>query len=289
MLRFIPGIFLHRSIYPCSLYSHPFQLQRRYYRHLNFTVSKQNRAFHFKNMVSMVSLMGHQLRVGLSTRSQSINLRLNMPIARVKWNMRHVPSGKIGGMLFLSFAVSEPAYAETPDEKSKGSSPKCVESSLTSSHGKIVYTDYTVIGIPGDGRCLFRSVAHGACMRSGQPLPDEVLQRQLADELREKVADEFIKRRSETEWFVEGDFDTYVSHIRKPHVWGGEPELFMASHVLKMPITVYMHDEDAGGLIAIAEYGQEYGKDDPIRVLYHGFGHYDALRLYATKAPQSRL
>jgi hypothetical protein len=33
--------------------------------------------------------------------------------------------------------------------------------------------------------------------------------------------------------FVEGDFDAYVSQIRKPHVWGGEPELFMASHVLQ--------------------------------------------------------
>lgn len=33
--------------------------------------------------------------------------------------------------------------------------------------------------------------------------------------------------------FVEGNFDTYVSQIRKPHVWGGEPELFMASHVLQ--------------------------------------------------------
>lgn len=33
--------------------------------------------------------------------------------------------------------------------------------------------------------------------------------------------------------FVEGDFNTYVSQMRKPHVWGGEPELFMASHVLK--------------------------------------------------------
>jgi hypothetical protein len=69
-----------------------------------------------------------------------------------------------------------------------------------------------------------------------------------------------MKRRAETEWlfslfpnhaacsftysctyillcivfrFVEGDFDTYVSQIRKPHVWGGEPELFMASHVLQ--------------------------------------------------------
>ncbi|KAG6487834.1 hypothetical protein ZIOFF_056570 [Zingiber officinale] len=33
--------------------------------------------------------------------------------------------------------------------------------------------------------------------------------------------------------FVEGDFDTFVSQIMKPHVWGGEPELFMASHVLQ--------------------------------------------------------
>lgn len=43
------------------------------------------------------------------------------------------------------------------------------------------------IGIPGDGRCLFRSVMHGACIRSGKGLPDENLRRKLADELRTKV------------------------------------------------------------------------------------------------------
>lgn len=59
----------------------------------------------------------------------------------------------------------------------------------------------------------------------------------------------------------------------------------------RMPITVYMKDEKAGGLISIAEYGQEYGKDDPIRVLYHGFGHYDALLIHESKAsiPKSKL
>ncbi|KAB2066063.1 hypothetical protein ES319_A09G133600v1 [Gossypium barbadense] len=157
------------------------------------------------------------------------------------------------------------------------------------SHGKKVYTDYSVIGIPGDGRCMFRSVAHGACLRSGKSAPSEQVQRELADDLRAKVADEFIKRRKETEWFVEGDFDTYVSHIRKPHVWGGEPELFMSSHVLQMPITVYMYDRDAGGLIAIAEYGLEYGTENPIRVLYHGFGHYDALQMPGSKPGKSKL
>lgn len=132
-------------------------------------------------------------------------------------------------------------------------------------------------GIPGDGRCLFRSVVHGACLRTGKPSPNESLEKELADELRDKVADEFIKRRRETEWFIEDDFDTYVVKMRQPHVWGGEPELLMSSHVLKMPITVYMRDRSSGSLKIIAEYGQEYGNENPVRVLYHGYGHYDAL------------
>ncbi|KAG8641644.1 hypothetical protein MANES_12G013900v8 [Manihot esculenta] len=139
-------------------------------------------------------------------------------------------------------------------------------------------SDSTALGIPGDGRCLFRSVVHGACLRSGKPSPSESLEKELADELRAKVADEFIKRRRDTEWFLEDDFDTYVGQMRQPHVWGGEPELLMSSHVLKMPITVYMRDRNSSSLKIIAEYGQEYGKENPIRVLYHGYGHYDALQ-----------
>ncbi|XP_062110624.1 OVARIAN TUMOR DOMAIN-containing deubiquitinating enzyme 4-like isoform X2 [Humulus lupulus] len=138
-----------------------------------------------------------------------------------------------------------------------------------------------IFRIPGDGRCLFRSVVHGASIRTGKPSPSESLQRELADELRAKVADEFVKRRADTEWFLEDDFETYIGQMRQPHSWGGEPELLMASHVLQMPITVYMRDrtdKNSSNLRIIAEYGQEYGKDNPIRVLYNGCGHYDALR-----------
>ncbi|KAG0590627.1 hypothetical protein KC19_1G114900 [Ceratodon purpureus] len=158
-----------------------------------------------------------------------------------------------------------------------------------SGHGKEIFTDYTVTGIPGDGRCLFRAVAHGSCLRSGKEAPDENAQRELADELRSKVADELIKRRDSTEWFIEGDFDQYVERMRQTYVWGGEPELLMLSHVLEMPITVYMTEEKTKkGLIAIAEYGQEYSKIDPIQVLYHGFGHYEALQIPSNKV-SSRL
>jgi OTU domain-containing protein 6 len=48
----------------------------------------------------------------------------------------------------------------------------------------------------------------------------------------------------------------------------------------RMPISVYMYTKNSGreGPKIIAEYGQEYGKEDPIRVLYDGYGHYDALQ-----------
>ncbi|CAN4123154.1 unnamed protein product [Withania somnifera] len=231
----------------------------------------------------------------MSFRSQNVNMRLFLPtqstvpenscvIGHNSGQRHHTSAGLFIGF-FVCCNASELAHAEASGE-SRGNN--CDSSTTGYSHGKKVYTDYSVIGIPGDGRCLFRSVAHGACVRSGKPSPDENLQRQLADELR-AVADEFIKRREETEWFIEGDFNTYVAQIRNFHVWGGEPELLMASHVLQMPISVYMYDQDASGLISIAEYGQEYGKDNPIKVLYHGFGHYDALHIPGKKGPTSKL
>ncbi|EYU20717.1 hypothetical protein ABFS82_11G006200 [Erythranthe guttata] len=209
-------------------------------------------------------------------------------IGPFSWQQRGLSGGLFIG-LFVCFSTSQPSYADVSggDEKKERSCDD--DSSADFSRKKNVLTDYSVIGIPGDGRCLFRSVAHGACVQSGKPAPNENLQRELADEIRARVADEFIKRREETEWFIEGDFETYVSQIRKPHVWGGEPELLMASHVLQMPITVYMHDKDYGGLISIAEYGQEYDKHNPIKVLYHGYGHYDALHIPCKGDPRPRL
>ncbi|XP_074565919.1 OVARIAN TUMOR DOMAIN-containing deubiquitinating enzyme 4-like [Curcuma longa] len=258
-------------------------------RHPVSLLSKHEGSFNEQSLDTSMHFSSRQFHIGLTTRCRRMKLSISLPsyerFSRVTWNNRQIAGG-VGGVslgLYLSFKTSGPAYAEASMGKTNGND------SSANSYGKNVYTDYSITGIPGDGRCLFRSVVHGACLRSGKPLPDQKLQRELADDLREKVADEFVKRRAETEWFVEGDFDTYVAQIRKPHVWGGEPELFMASHVLQMPITVYMFDDDAGGLISIAEYGQEYGKENPIQVLYHGFGHYDALQIPGGKVSKSRL
>ncbi|XP_008232087.1 PREDICTED: OTU domain-containing protein At3g57810-like [Prunus mume] len=146
--------------------------------------------------------------------------------------------------------------------------------------------DYRVTGVPADGRCLFRAIAHVACLRNGEEAPDENRQRDLADELRAQVVDELLKRREETEWFIEGDFDAYVKRLQQPYVWGGEPELLMASHVLKTPISVFMIDRSSAGLVNIANYGEDYRKEEekPINVLFHGYGHYDILDSFSEQS-----
>ncbi|KAI7753057.1 hypothetical protein M8C21_016812, partial [Ambrosia artemisiifolia] len=128
-------------------------------------------------------------------------------------------------------------------------------------------------GVPADGRCLFRAIAHMVCLRNGQGAPDENQQKELADKLRAQstimnlisifeVVDELLKRRKEIEWFIEEDFDVYIKRIEKPYVWGGEPELLMASHVLKTMISVFMLEGSTKKLLNIATYGKEYEKDD---------------------------
>nr|XP_043631237.1 deubiquitinase OTUD6B-like [Erigeron canadensis] len=139
--------------------------------------------------------------------------------------------------------------------------------------------NYRITGVAADGRCLFRAIAHLVCLRNGEEAPDETRQMELADQLRAQVVDELFKRQKEIEWFIEGDFETYCKRMEKPFVWGGEPELLMASHVLKTTISVFMLERSSNKLFNIATYGKEYQQDkgSPIKVLFHGYGHYDIL------------
>ncbi|CAL5082071.1 unnamed protein product [Urochloa decumbens] len=273
----LPGKLTQRM----GLWNTPCSQTLRHHARIG-SVKKNINSSHLQTTACFVSLgQPLQLQCRLSTRSYMLNVKSdirspsNHKFASIGWHFGSTPQKMRGIASGQGFAVSGMASAEGPVDNNVDSTQPA-ESPANLSHGKKVYTDYSVTGIPGDGRCLFRSVAHGACIRSGKPIPSEDHQRKLADDLRTMVADEFIKRRAETEWFVEGDFDTYVSQIRKPRVG-------------RMPITVYMHDKEAGGLIAIAEYGQEYGTEAPVQVLYHGYGHYEALQIPGKGGPRSRL
>ncbi|XP_073287410.1 ras-related protein RABA4d-like isoform X4 [Primulina huaijiensis] len=98
---------------------------------------------------------------------------------------------------------------------------------------------------------------------------------EMADELRARVADELVKRREETEWFIEGDFDTYVSFIRKPHEWGGEPELLMASHVLQYRAVTSAYYRGAVGAMLVYDMTKRQSFDHMARWLEELRGHAD--------------
>nr|GEX49458.1 OTU domain-containing protein At3g57810-like [Tanacetum cinerariifolium] len=100
-----------------------------------------------------------------------------------------------------------------------------------------------------------------------------------------QVVDEIHKRRKEIEWwFIEGDLDLYVKRIEKTYVWGGEPELLMASHILKTKLKNLVSGNFHVGekkLLNIATYGKEYEQYEKIsiKVPFYGYGHYENIEL----------
>lgn len=153
-------------------------------------------------------------------------------------------------------------------------------SQWTSGEGKVVYRGHKVYPVEGDGRCLFRAVVLAFFLNRGQwRNPDEL--RNLADQLRHEAMNLMERCKSSFEWIVEGDFDTYVARMRRPGVWGGEPELVVLSQVLLQPIIVHVTiPTDASATVVVAEYGKEFrDSGPPIRVLYDGAEHYNALVL----------
>nr|AFS88950.1 OTU-conraining deubiquitinating enzyme 4 isoform iib [Arabidopsis thaliana] len=103
-------------------------------------------------------------------------------------------TGVIVSLLVCYSSTSQSAYADSSRDKDANNVHH--HSSDGKFHnGKRVYTDYSIIGIPGDGRCLFRSVAHGFCLRSGKLAPGEKMQRELADELRTRTGNRMVRGR----------------------------------------------------------------------------------------------
>lgn len=149
--------------------------------------------------------------------------------------------------------------------------------------------------IKGDGRCMFRALAQGMARNKGAVLKPDTEETE-ADQLRLAVAEALCrttKRRSDFKDAVramEAEGDTiprYCEKLQSPAFWGGEPEMLVLSKMLKVPIVVYLPEEEMNkgtGYIPIQRYGEQYskaGKDHkarkPVRILFCGGNHYDLL------------
>lgn len=132
---------------------------------------------------------------------------------------------------------------------------------------------FQVIPVAGNGDCMFQSVAQGLSFAAGEGVLSGPLEHMRAQELRAQAMEELKRRRDEIEWAIEGNFNRYVKRMSRRGKWGGEPELLMLSHSLQCPILVYTYNPD---LRCIQTYGEDL-QGSPLRLLFHGQGHYEAL------------
>ncbi|PWA64925.1 OTU domain-containing protein [Artemisia annua] len=233
-------------ISPLSHYavtSHHFNRHRYHHRYIT-TTTTADASFPIKLLLpATVNYYSSDLSVwhaGSCTGKYSLR-----PAGEGSWNVawdvrpaRWLHRPQTAWLLFGICAAAPVVEVEVQDEDNGGTGGDDDKSLIKSIENYVTVVsdssrNYKITGVPADGRCLFRAIAHMVCLRNGEEAPDENRQRELADELRAQVVDELLKRRKEIEWFIEGDFDVYVKRIEKPYVWGGEPELLMASHILK--------------------------------------------------------
>ncbi|CAJ1461817.1 unnamed protein product [Effrenium voratum] len=130
-----------------------------------------------------------------------------------------------------------------------------------------------VVSQPGDGSCLFHSLNYG-------------LGGSGAAALRAKLAD-FIAANPKAElagnpicdwvlWDTGEDVQSYARSMRDGSRWGGAMELALCAQLRKVRIDIF--ERRSGGFARIASFGD----GQPVRLLYGGRVHYDALEVSCT-------
>ncbi len=80
-------------------------------------------------------------------------------------------------------------------------------------------SEWQVLRIRGDGRCMFRSLAQGQCLQQKGGLLVGEEETAAADALRGAICKKLQEKCDDIAPFIEGDFDQYVSTMNKPHTW----------------------------------------------------------------------
>ena len=151
-----------------------------------------------------------------------------------------------------------------------------------------------VIRQPGDGSCLFHSLAHG--LRNGTSAG--ALRREIADFIEAnadlEIADSPLK--DWVQWDAQVDVPSYCRKMRAGSAWGGGIEMAAASHLKGVHVLVYEPDRASGGFKRIGTFeppaaspstvtgaifgtSKSGGAKREVRIVYQGGVHYDALEL----------
>ncbi len=142
----------------------------------------------------------------------------------------------------------------------------------------------TVVKQPGDGSCLFHSLAYGARQLPGGAGASLT----TAEGVRSSVL-RFIEKNPSEEcagvplrdwisWESGLEPAAYCQRMRQPGAWGGAIEMLCFSRVANVSVRVYERKGDAFEQISAFDVEHQTGAAQRlVRVLYSGRSHYDAL------------
>lgn len=146
------------------------------------------------------------------------------------------------------------------------------------------HESYRVRRMPGDGSCLFHSIAFGL---SGLGYKGED-----GHAVRQRVA-KFIAENPEFEitgttlrewvlWDSNTSLDTYARQLSRGGFWGGAIEMAACAQVYMVDIVVYEEDYYGRGAQRISDFLVDSEASNPPRgtvfVMYSGRSHYDAMQ-----------
>ncbi|KAG8469020.1 hypothetical protein KFE25_007538 [Diacronema lutheri] len=130
---------------------------------------------------------------------------------------------------------------------------------------------------PGDGSCLFHSMSHGLGLGLSKA---GALRRELSDfiaanprlEVGESPLEDWVL------WDAEMSVAEYAARMRSGHAWGGAIEMAVCARARGVDVRVYERTLP-GTFVCICAFqgGGGSGAAKPVRLLYGGRVHYDAL------------
>ena len=130
-----------------------------------------------------------------------------------------------------------------------------------------------VLPQPGDGSCLFHSLSHGLEGRGASALRAEIAD-YIAEHPHQEVAGNPIS--DWVLWDSGEDPKAYALSMREGSRWGGAMEIALCAKLHNVSVEIFERRSDH--FARIASFG-DAAKAGPVRLLYGGRVHYDALEL----------
>lgn len=143
----------------------------------------------------------------------------------------------------------------------------------------------SVVRMPGDGSCLFHSIAYGLGAL-GHHEDGRSIRQRVANFMAQKPDCEVAGTplRSWVNWDSGTTVNSYCSRLSGGSFWGGGLEMAAAAQLFSVDVAVYEEDYYWGGFRRISDFLCDTRPIGAVLLVYSGRAHYDALRSHDEQA-----